>query len=202
MRPFWHFVQHHLDLLTLMVMAFYFVWRVKKIALYLFILYTLAVTYMTFRYFGLNFDKILLLLNAAYVMLAFYFNLALHTELNEIIYCPGHGPYHFGRKSPYQFDVTLEWKDGQSKGYLTNWSDSSCFVILENLPPNLPCRIKLAIECEGNRFIQTGEIKSKFLNSAVGIEFYSGNENNELYTWKAFYQIISERGYTPQFIKV
>ncbi|MEI8348323.1 MAG: hypothetical protein WCG27_12710, partial [Pseudomonadota bacterium] len=150
------------------------------------IIYSLAIFYSSFSYFWLHFDKIILLLNAAYLVFAFYFHVSWSNELSQVIYSPGFGPFHFGRRSPYPFDVQVEFDEEQKfAGHLTNWSENSCFIVLDQVPPNKAKKIKINIPYEGNIFMAEGEWLSSFGERAIGIQIKEIVRSQEIYTWKA-----------------
>ncbi|MBP5297187.1 MAG: hypothetical protein J6Y94_07655, partial [Bacteriovoracaceae bacterium] len=149
------------------------------------------------------FDKTILLLNVIYGVVLVYFLWALKCELTESFYHPAHGPYHRKEVSFYNLQVALKFKNGEvATGVLTNWSENSCFVALQNDTVISAGPVEMTITFENQSFHQEGRIRASYGSRGVGITFVPHPAGPLLYDWDAFYHIIADRGFTPYLGRV
>ena len=192
-------------------------WPLELLALYTFyqlaqarqgawgclLIYGGVIAYFSFVCFWQHFDKTILLLNVIYDGLFVYFLWALKAELSESFYHPAHGPYHRREVSFYNLTVSVKFKNGEvATGVLTNWSENSCFVALQEDLTITPGPVEMTITFENQNFHQRGLIRSSYGSRGLGITFAPAAAGPLLYDWDAFYHIIADRGFTPYLGRV
>ncbi len=178
----------------LSIVSILFASRLSKI---LFFIFSILVIYNGFSIFFIKLDKIILLMDGVYLVLAYFSYLFWHFELNESIYVPGFSTNLIGNKSIYDIRVELmaEFRD-PANGFMTNWDEFGCFIVLNGeFDPTIKKTVKLYISFAGKEFSQWGEIVTGYGNG-VGIKFFETDEEHDRdLRWKDFFSIISDRGY-------
>jgi len=158
----------------------------------------------TFYFFLISFDKLILLLNFAYLIFAFCFYLLWRLELDEAYYAPGFSVYDKEIRPQYNFSVelTVVKTNERLKGHLTNWNPNSCFLILEDKFIDLRGEVQIKIDYVDKTFVDRATIVTSYgagyglrINGLDGVNFTRLN-------WASFYDIINDRGYTLNFSKV
>ncbi|OFZ45252.1 MAG: hypothetical protein A2485_06010 [Bdellovibrionales bacterium RIFOXYC12_FULL_39_17] len=184
-------------MVLLSLLSIFSVLYANRISKIFFALFSFFVIYNGFATFFTKLDKIILLMNGLYVVLAYFFYLFWHFELNESVYVPGFSTSMIGKKSLYNIQVELlaEFRDPM-KGIMTNWDEVGCFIALDDeFDETIKKNVKIYISFAGKEFCQWGEIISGYGNG-VGIKFFEGEDEHDLdLKWKDFFSIITDRGY-------
>ena len=184
-------------LLIFNILALVTVINARSISKVMFSIFIGIMLYEGLMVFFNNLDKLILVMNASYLIISYFFYLFWHLELKEAIYRPGFTKSMIGSKSVYDInvDVEAEFKDPVS-GYLTNWNDNSCFLILTNNYENdLRNTVKVTLYFESNVFVQWGEIITSY-GDGIGIKFFMNEQNEDKsLDWGDLYQIVTDRGY-------
>lgn len=176
----------------LSLISIWYVWPISK---YLTPLFMLLVFFKTFSLFFISFDKVLLLLNFTYLVFAFYFWLFWKLELKEAHYHPGFNQNDIEMRPKYDVKVEVVEEGGKVYlGWLTNWDESSCYILLNEKWVDLRGKIKVLIKFEKDSFQSEAQIVSSY-GPGIGVKFNSIDEKKSPLGWSDFYDIMSDRGY-------
>ncbi len=184
------------------VVAFYLVRKAHRLSRLFFPLYCLLILFHCFQVFFVDFDKVILTLNFAFLVFAFYFVGLWRVELAEAVYCPGYMVEDVGRKSFYDIRVKLLLPDESvGWGYLTQIGDASCFVLVEEKFRQARGKIKIELEYEGTSFEQYGEVITSY-GGGLGIKFLHDTAQKPMvHCWSDFYTVICHRGLLPEYFE-
>ena len=162
-----------------------------------------VIIYGQFQFFE-RFDKGILILNLLYILSVFYFYILWHLELKQALYGPMFTHHDLGLKSPYRLKTILEVSGKELNGYLTNWDQHSCFLVLDDPTQAHFLRnstFNLKFMLDGKTFSQSGVVVSEYGGSAYGIAFRDSKLDDKIfYKWSDFYTIICDRGYIPNYM--
>lgn len=186
-------VKSHYPILALAFMTVVTVWLAKPISKIFLAAYLLSALGVTFPLFIYGFEKDLLFLNFIFLVSGFYFWIFWKLELAEATYNP---KFELNELDPYpsqKLPLKIIQGEKQYKALLTNWDESSCFVILEQSWEELRGVVKVEIYFEGQVFEAQGIIVSLY-GPGLGIKLIS-RENIEPLNWQQFYDIINDRGF-------
>ncbi len=189
-------------LVVCFVLTFFSIRKASKFSKVLIPLFSSLILWNSFTIFFDGFDKLILVLNLTYLIVAFYFFNFWLVELSEPIYTPGYSIEDVGRKSPFDFRVKLFFSTEVSGwGYLTQVGETSCFVAVED--PLRKCRgkVKLIIDYENTIFEQYGEVITSY-GGGFGIKFLNDTERDQrVHTWNDFFTVVCHRGLLPQYFE-
>lgn len=173
-------------------------WRVSRFFLALFVS---IIAFKGITFFFIKFDKMILALDFAFIVVGFLFCLFWWMKLNESIYRPGFTRNDIGKRSEYDFPVIITLgTDEIYRGYLTNWDEVGCFVNIENSVEHLVGEVLVSIEKFGRKFTHRGRVMTGYAEG-VGIKFNDQQEKESDHDWFDFYDIINDRGYYPRTMR-
>lgn len=168
----------------------------KNVAKYFFAIYSIGIIFLSIQTFIQSFDKIILVLNFIYILLAYYSCMFFASELERALYHPGFVNNSIGAKCEYDLPISLESSKFKAVGRLSNWDKDSCFVFIEGDGKLPRGRATLSTVFEGQTFTFQGVVRTK-VGQGVGIRIKS--KKKEMFDWSDFYEIISNRGFRLRF---
>jgi len=187
------------------------IWRVSKWSVFfLFILWVYTLLLSFYSLYG-GFNKLVLVMTFAYAILGHYFVIFWREELEEAYYRSLLGTFEIKRDASGRLVGKLFWNEHDFCDiFLTNWSRNGCFVCVQGEPEMMKqigkkkffkflIRRKLQLEFFSgeHRFHSQGKICSLLVEkSGMGIRFRE-KELSGTFSWKGFFEILSERGLTP-----
>ena len=196
-----HFAMENLPIVVLMTFTMLSIIRIKKWSIIPFVIYSGWISFECILIFMINFDKLILIFTFIYIICSFYFYLIWKMELNEVIYCPGYHLSNIGTKSEHHFETTVKFKNKELEtGYLSNWGETCCFVVLNKKINFKNPSVLLEIAFEGKIFRQEGLIATGHGNG-FGIKFVQKSHEDNGQNWASLYTIIKDRGYDPQDVR-
>ena len=87
-------------------------------------------------------------------------------------------------------------------GYLTNWDDEGCFILLEKAVSDKSKSIRLKIEFSGRSFEQDGEVVAHSTDfKGVGIKFNKVPKGLEVFNYAEFTELVHELGFKPERLR-
>lgn len=179
----------------LFFLSFVSVFFVRAFSKYLLFAFFAGVFGLSFYLFFEDFNKIILLLTFIYFFVTFYFLGLWNKELKEAVYSPNFSLHDVEIKPPFSFDVCLETEEGQKiSGNLTNWNNSGLFFVSGEDIPRTKKPVKLTVDFENLKFVEVGDIVTRF-GKGAGIRFNLNDNLDNFLGWKEFYKIIEDRGY-------
>lgn len=108
---------------------------------------------------------------------------------------------NIGYKSEHHFKAALKFKHGESvSGYLSNWGETCCFVILDKKTGFKRQPVILEFVFEEKTFTQKGLIATGY-GPGFGIKFIQDSHEGNRQNWANLYTIIKDRGYNPQNVR-
>lgn len=133
-QNFSSFLLHNLVVVSTLPFVFYSVFTYKNYAKYLLFLFFAIIVITSFALLSASFNKLILALNFAYVLFAFYFFTSWEIERTEAGYNP-----HFSRNDlekqtrfPIQGILYSGDRSKFERVFLTNLDEHSCYVLLES----------------------------------------------------------------------
>lgn len=177
------------------------VWRARRSSLLFMTLFFCHVFLEGFMLFLADFDKVLLLLSFVYLIFAFYYLIFWKLELEDAIYHPHFSLNDIRLRPRYPIDIEIKLEGGKSyTGFLSNWGESSCFVLLDEKWDEIRGHLKLKIMFEGHEFESFAQVVSVY-GPGVGLKFTPQKESNSAaLEWRHFYDIIDDRGYAQNIL--
>ena len=196
------FVLSSKDLLAAVAVVIMLVYRVKKISKWTFILLVIAITANISQSLLQDFNKLVLTMLFLFLIFSYYFFLTLVSELNKSSLNPNFDSDELFEPMLHRLKVSILKGDSSFVGYLTNWDENSCFVVLDSdFSEKLSGgHIEIELDYEGHRFRQSGKISTVIYNKGVGINFLSSS-SEEVSGWSEYFDLISDLGYTMEHLK-
>ena len=179
------------------------IYKLKKISSLLYPLAVIFVTSICISLLLVNFNKILLFLTFIYIFVAYFYYQFLQVELAEAYNNPNYYKNRLFDPMLYQIKCTLKFVSSNSNeelisGYLTNWNENGCFIILDEKIKRAG-KVEVSLVMDGKEFLNTGVVVSRIhKNDGIGIKFYE--EGNSIYNWDNFYKIIENKGLVPEYV--
>jgi len=127
------FLLHNLVVTALFPLVFYSVFQYKKYAKYLLFIFLAIIVMTSFILLSTSFNKLVLALNFAYALFAFYFFTLWEIERSEAGYNPLYAANDLEKQTrfPIQGIVYTNDRSNYERVYLTNIDENSCYVLLE-----------------------------------------------------------------------
>ena len=185
-------VEQHQWLFVLGICTLVLTYHGKRLARYLFIVYSIGIIFLSIQAFAQSFDKVTLVLNFVYILLSYYFYIFFASELERALYHPKFISNAIGAKCEYDIPLSLESSNVKTNGRLSNWDEDSCFVFIDGDGKLPRGKVALSMVFEGQTFAFSGSVRTK-VRQGVGIRIES--KKKEMFDWSDFYEIISNRGY-------
>ncbi len=89
-----------------------------------------------------------------------------------------------------------------SKGYLTNWDEEGCFIMLEQPLSEKIKNLRLTIEFSGRSFEQDGEVVAQSTDfKGVGIKFNKIPKGLNVFNYAEFNELVHELGFKPERLR-
>jgi hypothetical protein len=128
------FLIHNSLVLLLLPFVFYSILVFKNYAKHLLFVFFAVIVGLSFVLLSASFNKLVLALNFAYVLLVFYFYTTWEIERGEAGYNPLFSSNDLEKYSRFPIQGIIYSKDrgNAKKVFLTNIDEHSCFVLLEN----------------------------------------------------------------------
>jgi hypothetical protein len=166
---------------------------VKKISKYLLAIFALFVFYKTFSVFLIKYEKIQLVLNVIYIVIAYNMILLLDEELERSIYRPNYFASSLDVED-YK-TVKVEFYDGNKsvEGFITSYDDEG-FVVKLTRENKLSGKVHFKIVFENHDFEDFGVVSVKY-KGGYGIKVSARKKSQDDNGWSVIYDILSKRGY-------
>ncbi len=169
----------------------------------LFVTTILLTTIYTVDNILIDFSKFLLIILFIYIIIGYYLYQFYESDCNESYLNPGYSNNLLF--DPNLKKIFVKVKNGKSitEGYLTNWSEDSCFIYLNGESDIGKGQVQLEISHLESIFKVNGKVVSTMKNgSGVGIRFENiESEKFDGLGWSHFYEIIEEMGFRPELLK-
>lgn len=199
------FFKNFRPLIFLCASTFLSVFFVRKVAKYVYPFYICWVLVFSLQMFFLEFDKFLLGLNFIFLVCSFFFYLLLLNELNEPIFNPKFFANEIFNDRNTPLEVLIYDMNGKSiVGGITNWNSDSFFVKIRKGDGQPSGQVRLEINHFGRVFKDTAWVYTKYGEIGLGLKVERPRQRTNLLkrgnferllTWKAFCDIITQRGY-------
>lgn len=194
MSLFLEFLKREQKLVILSGITFLTILRGFKFSSYVFLGFCLTVLVSSFSLFFAEFNKVILLLNFIYAIVAYNLYLFLRLELLEPFYNPMFPknlmPNFFEKKLP----VTIKLGSKSYGAYLTNWGEEGFFCRLEDPETKIRGNVEIEVLFEEFTFFAIGQVTTR-ANDGLGIRVTKSPVPD--LGWPEYYGIINELGYRP-----
>mgnify|MGYP000126325814 FL=1 len=177
----------------LSIVAIISIMLVKRISIYLLSLLTLLVFYKSFSTFLLSYDKILLVMNVAYMIVSYNMILLLREELSLAIYKPGYMSSSIEVENYKSLRAIISNGNGSFEGNITNMDKWGIVLKLDD-PQSISGSVDVCINFEGNEFHGRGILSTKF-DTGYGVKLLTSKKTPSVLDWKDLYNIFYRRGY-------
>lgn len=187
-----------LPLLVVGAVSLFFIFNLKKVSKYFYILTVSAVSLYSAYHLISDFSKLILIVLFFYLLVSYYLYFLLTSELEQSYYNPGFSSQNLFDPMLLKINVKLsEMKTKKSHlGVLTNWDEDGCFVKLET-PLEKHSQLELEILYMNHSFKQKVAAVT-ILKNKEGIGLKLKQTDN---TWENFYKIISDMGMKVEYVK-
>ncbi len=102
------------------------------------------------------------------------------------------------KKIHCQLTSNLDFYDG----YLTNWDEEGCFIILDKAVTDKNKNIRLKIEFSGRSFEQDGEVVAHSTDfKGVGLKFSKVPKGLDVFNYAEFTELVHELGFKPERLR-
>lgn len=193
-----------MDLLPIIILAataLVFVFNLKKISAYFYLLSVLLVFSYTSYNLANDFSKLILIVLFIYVLTSYYLFFFLKTELQQSYFNPGFTDENLFEPMLFKINANLVDKINNKKypGILTNWDEEGCFIKLSH-PIEKIKKLELEVVYLGHSFKQKVRavtvLKDK---NGLGLRLDRSDKSSD--QWKDIYKIISDRGMKVEFVQ-
>ncbi len=182
-------------------MVAFLAFNIKKLTKWLFLVFVLAITSIIIQNLFQDFNKFILTMLFVFLIFSYYFFVALALELAKASLNPNFEKDELFEPMLHKLDVIIESGELKIEGYLTNWDESSCFVVFsQEAQLNSNTSIELELNYDGHRFHQSGKISTVIYNKGIGINFLN-SQKEKVSGWSEYFDRISDLGYKMEHLK-
>ncbi len=194
-------ILHNVWLVLTTLIAVLLVSWVKRASTWLLAVVIIWTGYNGVLYYLEDFSKLILVLLFAYLMTGGIFFLFWFLEMEEAHYHPMFNKRDIGNRDEFSIRCELELGDKKYHGFLTNWSETSCFAVFPD------AEIK-KIRGDGELVIYFNRVKYRNLVSifteygdGVGMVMLNSERGAEsdYYLWNDLFVLLLDRGLNPKF---
>ncbi len=147
-----------------------------------------------------RFDKLVLYLGFAWMILGQYLLSSWALELKEPWYDPRFAKEDIEKPGRFPYPVTLVAGDVTTKARLVNWGPQGFFVFCENNPCAAISKISLQISIEGRNFVIPCDVISRWRGRGVGLRVCrQAGFAKAGFGAEDFWKVLEDRGFVPQF---
>lgn len=175
--------------------------RGRKYSKYLYLIFIFQGIYLGFTHYMIALDKFILILNFAYIILAYNFYLFMSADLQEASNTPTIEKGDLYTGLTIDSDVLIKGSTEDIRARFINWDENTCFVKIEENISKLKGKVDLAWAFEGSHYKCSGEIVTGADGLGIGIKLIDySKEEPGFFSWAEFYDIINSRGYTSELM--
>lgn len=191
------FVYKHKALLITLFLFCMTLFSGRKYSKLFYLIFISQCIYVAFDQYFIALDKFVLILNFLFIILSYYFYLFMNSDLSEASSTPIvlNGDLYSGLTISEK--VTIKGANEEILGKFINWDVGTCFIQTDSVINKLRGSAKLLWSFEGNSYSCEGEIVSEAVGIGVGIRMIESTNDEGMFGWPEFYDIIHSRGYSP-----
>ncbi len=157
------------------------------------LIFQIIVASFSIFYLGKSTNKLLLIGSFLYVVYSIYYFNQWSLESLMAAYTPAFSKYDLDKAKRFPLEIQVGTATNQYKARITNLDDKSVFVRFdEPIQLNPKQEVDLTVEIESTIFKAKGKICTYF-DQGYGIIAESFDQDR--YSWRKFYSIISERSW-------
>jgi hypothetical protein len=180
------------------------IWNFSKISQYLLSIFIFVINLNIIVILFNGFDKFILFLLFQHCIFSYFYYLYWVNDLNIAAFNPNASPNDLYPDPLYKINCVVVDKISKKTclGFITNWDQDTCFVLLKNDGRNLNKFVNLSIQLDGIDFSSNAMIVSRFNSLGIGLNLFKDNsiiQDNNL-DWFNLYKILKERGITPKHL--
>ncbi|MCR9205748.1 MAG: hypothetical protein NXH75_14280 [Halobacteriovoraceae bacterium] len=193
-KLFLEFLKRDQNLVIMASIAFLTILRGFKFSSYVFLAFCLTILVNSFSLFFIGFNKVILLLNFIYAIVAYNLFLFLRLELSEPFYNPMFPKNMMPEFSQKRLPIVIKHNGKSLSAYLTNWGEEGFFCKLESPVKSLRGTIEIEILFETFTFFAKGIVTTQ-AQDGFGVRITKSPVPD--LGWPEYYGIIKELGYRP-----
>ncbi len=170
----------------------------RKFSKYFYSAFVFQCIYYAFVQYMIALDKFILILNFLFVILSYYFYLFMNSDLAEASNTPlaSKGDLYTGLT--IDSDIVIICKEEKYKATFINWDQSTCFLKVDGPINKLKNEVLVKWNFEGIKYSCKGFVVSGSADFGIGLRLIDQkNEEDGVFGWNEFYDIIQSRGYSP-----
>ena len=191
------FFNNHYLIFTFGIVTMLVIIKVKKYSNMFLFVFLSIVAGKNFILLASSFNKMILVLNFAYLLFAFYYYMSWDVEITKACFNPLFASNDLEKSSRFSLKGAIYDSSDQllSEITISNIDDKSCFVILDKViePARLKNKeLRLVSSMEGVEFVSIAKLASIY-NQGIGLEILSKKINSR-YEWSDLYKVCLERG--------
>jgi hypothetical protein len=183
--------------LILVAVVMLIAWRVDRISRLVLPLFFICVNLALAQIFFQSFNKIVLILFFAYLVISYNFVLLWRLELKHAAYNKGFLSDQISPKSALQISLVLTEDRGSANGTLTNWDRDGMFVVVPSDTETPSGEVTVVISFDGSEFRCQGHVHTR-TEDGLGLKIQEvTRENSGKLGWKHLFSILEDRGLKP-----
>lgn len=198
-----NFLRNNLFIVSVFSIAIFSIYKLYRFASLFFIGVTLITTTITTLNLISQFSKINLVILFFYLLIAYYFLQFYLMEVNEAYYKSYYSSKNLFPTSYSQFSCKMIHDQNSFEGYLTNWTEDSCFINFQELPTGKYKAVELELKIEETLFKDRFDVVSICKKeNGIGLKIKKKNKekNSTPLGYKEFCEIMEEMGLRAEFI--
>ena len=185
-----------------MIIASLLCWRHNSWSKIAYILSVGIVSFKAIEGLFIEFNKIIVVALFFYVVIAYFIYQLYSYYLSLASLNPNYSSQDLF--DPLLKKINCEISNSQmvSKGYLTNWDEEGCFIMLEQPLSEKIKNLRLTIEFSGRSFEQDGEVVAQSTDfKGVGIKFNKIPKGLNVFNYAEFNELVHELGFKPERLR-
>jgi hypothetical protein len=167
--------------------------------------YVLSVGIVSFKAIEglfIEFNKIIVVALFFYVVIAYFIYQLYSYYLSLASLNPNYSSHDLFDPLLKKIDCEISNSQEIYKGYLTNWDEEGCFIMLEKPFLEKLKNLRLTIVFSGRSFEQDGEVVAQSTDfKGVGIKFNKVPKGLNVFNYAEFNELVHELGFKPERLR-
>jgi hypothetical protein len=198
-NTFLNIVENNLGLILLSFINIGLIFYVKKLSRFILMLTSATLSIICFLLFLESFNKTILLYNVLYIIVSFFFCMIWKLELEEASYNSFYDRRLLRPIGLSNANVSLKQVEGEKSfsATISNWTEETCFLVTDS---DLKLRGEVLVEIDYmNVHFQFEASVITASTDGIGLRVLKEKKGSSL-NWFDFYDIILDRGITPNIL--
>ena len=177
------------------------IWRHHTLALKAYSFCIFLVSYKVIEGLFIEFNKIIVIALFCYLVIAYFFYQLFSYYLSLASLNQNFSTQDLFEPMLLKINCTVKIQDKEIAGYLTNWDEEGCFVVLDD-KQGIKGKVEVLVSFKGRIFQQEGEVVAQSLDSSgLGIKFGRTQKVLNTFNWDEFIELVEELGFKPERLR-